>query len=1210
MSKIIHFSDLHFNRENKNKALASLIAIRDRVRIGDIIAVVDSADTFDMSVQNTEASGIPALKDVILEILEHTPIITVYGTETHDIPGCLEIFTSLKANYPFIVLRPGYMHKVGSMAFSGYPEPNKKWIQAATEGLSLNELKGSLNDAMSELMRAVGAAWAEHDGPKVFIYHGEVRGAKYQNGREKAEASKVAVTVDDLRSTMADYIALGHIHMFQKIPGVEAYYPGPGYPRWGEYEQTGFIVWDSETRQIERIPYPHPVKKKIDVKLPDLYPDGVSGYDVWLNYVGTRDQLATLDLVEIREEMKRRGALTVRVSKELLRSDTARAKEIIQYKSLPHKLKVYGEASDVEITDSMIEKSSIIEQAFDHGFDNFKPQHFRIDFVEIRGATGIWKGQKKEYAAIDFRNYETGLFGLFGDNGYGKSTFIRNCHPYPTTLKTGSLKRYFFLKDSFRRVYITDVYGEIEYKSEIFIDGETASGKVDAMLFMRPAGSEQWQPISNGRILSKPAKEDDYISVVNKIFGPEEIFVRSAFVMQPGVSGSDSLITSQPAEKKILFNELLGNSYLEKYADFAKNRVGVIEAEVAESRRKIQNLSESIQREKQAYETDIIQALKEKEEIQKSIDDSNVSYVKSLEVVNSEKDIENKYELLKTKNDDLESEIMKDSEVVNNLNIEYSDYSKNISEIFDLSIKKEKLDEYKKELSELKNKRSIIIENYNRLKSDHLDEMKKRQDEEKSIRDKINALINNKNSILEKIEKEYLTKFSSWKESVRVNADKRNKISEGISRIKSDVTIAESETIRISREIEQDESRDSVCSKCGKSLTEEEKIEIEKLVKIKKESLKDIYDQIENKKVEIQKLEDQKQCIIDDPEPEKDIDSEIEEIDITIKNLKDSISVDEEEEFPESADTRDIDSQIYLIENNISLIPSDIDEKLKKLQEIQSLADGIKLKINTISESLENKKLTKNKVEEELILIKPKYDSYIKNVEIMNLFKKELSLRENSLIRIDERISMLQKTNERISSEEIRLEEMKNKIDPMMRDLNEWTILHLACGKNGIQALELDALAPSVSDEANRILSNSYGDRFTIEIRTTKNTGSGKNAKEVEDFDIWIYDSEETNEALSWQTLSTNSGGEAVWLLKSLYDAFGIVRERNTGKKFLTVFQDEMDGALSHEKKVTFMRMVEAAHIEAERDKTILISHDLAIQEMIPQKVEITEITS
>jgi len=185
-------------------------------------------------------------------------------------------------------------------------------------------------------------------------------------------------------------------------------------------------------------------------------------------------------------------------------------------------------------------------------------------------------------------------------------------------------------------------------------------------------------------------------------------------------------------------------------------------------------------------------------------------------------------------------------------------------------------------------------------------------------------------------------------------------------------------------------------------------------------------------------------------------------------------------------------------------------------------------------------------------------------------------------------------------AEKIRSESVKQK-----HDADEWGLLSRACGPDGIQALELDNLAPSIAQVANSLLQAAYDSRFRVEFRTTRIGGSGKKTKQIEDFLIYIHDTESGSE----QELSTLSGGEGVWIKKAIYDAFGIIRAKNTGIQFLTAIQDEADGALDPEAKERFYRMIEEAHRQSGRSHTIIITHSREIQEMLIEKIVMDELT-
>jgi DNA repair exonuclease SbcCD ATPase subunit len=117
-------------------------------------------------------------------------------------------------------------------------------------------------------------------------------------------------------------------------------------------------------------------------------------------------------------------------------------------------------------------------------------------------------------------------------------------------------------------------------------------------------------------------------------------------------------------------------------------------------------------------------------------------------------------------------------------------------------------------------------------------------------------------------------------------------------------------------------------------------------------------------------------------------------------------------------------------------------------------------------------------------------------------------------------------------------------------------------------------------------------------------SGRGSKRHHTEIFDVIITDNQDGTE----QELSTLSGGESVWIKRALYDAFGIIRDRNTGTRFLTCFADEADGALDPEAKAKYIQMLQQAHQESGRRHTIVITHSPECQEMIGQKILMAEL--
>ncbi len=186
------------------------------------------------------------------------------------------------------------------------------------------------------------------------------------------------------------------------------------------------------------------------------------------------------------------------------------------------------------------------------------------------------------------------------------------------------------------------------------------------------------------------------------------------------------------------------------------------------------------------------------------------------------------------------------------------------------------------------------------------------------------------------------------------------------------------------------------------------------------------------------------------------------------------------------------------------------------------------------------------------------------------------------------------------------VETSKRQIAGQELEAAEWRTLQEACGQNGIQALELDALCPGIAAVANELLKAAYGPRYQIEFSTTRIGGKGSKTKQIEDFLIYILDGETGMQ----QEISTLSGGESVWIKRALSDAFAVIKARNTSRKFLTIFSDEADGALDPAAREAYFRMLEKAHEEAGRYQTIIITHSREIQAMVSQIISVADLAA
>ena len=216
-------------------------------------------------------------------------------------------------------------------------------------------------------------------------------------------------------------------------------------------------------------------------------------------------------------------------------------------------------------------------------------------------------------------------------------------------------------------------------------------------------------------------------------------------------------------------------------------------------------------------------------------------------------------------------------------------------------------------------------------------------------------------------------------------------------------------------------------------------------------------------------------------------------------------------------------------------------------------------------------------------------------VEYQEAAKASAAL-EQQIKDIEQHILELKKQEHDLGNRKIALEEKAC-------DAAEWRWLEKGCGPDGVQALELDAFKPAIEQTANNLLSTIFGSRFAIEISTTRTAGRGSKTHQAESFDIWIIDNEDGG---SKQDFFTLSGGESVPVRLAIYEAFSRIRTQ----KFSPMILDEADGQLDPSLRAGYVAMIEQARVEAKRRNTIVISHDINVQEMIPQKIVMSELAT
>jgi exonuclease SbcC len=169
----------------------------------------------------------------------------------------------------------------------------------------------------------------------------------------------------------------------------------------------------------------------------------------------------------------------------------------------------------------------------------------------------------------------------------------------------------------------------------------------------------------------------------------------------------------------------------------------------------------------------------------------------------------------------------------------------------------------------------------------------------------------------------------------------------------------------------------------------------------------------------------------------------------------------------------------------------------------------------------------------------------------------------------------------------------------MERDLADWRWLARGLGREGVQALELDAAGPQVSALTNELLAEAYGTRFQLRLETQAAKADGKGVKET--FEIIIADSERGREG----TGEDFSGGEQVIIGEALGLAVGIFHSQSSGVNLGTVARDETVGALDPESKRRYLSMIRNFLRVGRVHQLLFVCHDQVLADLADVEVRI-----
>lgn len=194
-----------------------------------------------------------------------------------------------------------------------------------------------------------------------------------------------------------------------------------------------------------------------------------------------------------------------------------------------------------------------------------------------------------------------------------------------------------------------------------------------------------------------------------------------------------------------------------------------------------------------------------------------------------------------------------------------------------------------------------------------------------------------------------------------------------------------------------------------------------------------------------------------------------------------------------------------------------------------------------------------------------------------------------AIARAEQRLELAQKSAARVDDLDLARRQLAD-------DLSDWNRLASDLGRGGVQALEIDCLGPELTEIVNDML-ECHGGRFSMKIETQRS--DSKNEKMIEQCGVMVYDSRDG----SVREARKFSGGETVILDEAMSLSLAILACRRAGIEGAVLFRDETSGPLSTEQCPVYVRMLRRAVERTRASKVIFVAHQREIQDMADRRI-------
>lgn len=179
---------------------------------------------------------------------------------------------------------------------------------------------------------------------------------------------------------------------------------------------------------------------------------------------------------------------------------------------------------------------------------------------------------------------------------------------------------------------------------------------------------------------------------------------------------------------------------------------------------------------------------------------------------------------------------------------------------------------------------------------------------------------------------------------------------------------------------------------------------------------------------------------------------------------------------------------------------------------------------------------------------------------------------------------------------------LRDKLRVLEDEGMSWGVLARACGRDGLQRLEIDAAGPVVSDLANSLLQVGYGTRFSVELVTQVATADGKDVKEK--FTIDAIDNANGGDR---RDIGDLSGGERVVVEESVRAALQCYVSLRSRQPSRTIWRDETTGALDPENAPRYVAMLRKLREISRAHQVFFVTHSMDCAHLADAQVHVKD---